>query len=337
MFIYLLAFILFNAQGFSDVLKGTAKSEVDSFQDLTFHRKEHEEILGHLQKERKKMNLDLISTPLSLYNMRPAQSKLTKSFKSSGTLVASGEKGNLYTVGERKDGFELKSFDRIGNVQLVTNIRNAVPAALSCLTLGGSDLLIMLIDKHIEMRDGTTGRLLDSLECIGGFEPHSLCKAASDSFLVCNWVGSNSKIIEYKIKDGKLAQGQKEMQIPLSYITGLSTIILKERNQVVVVALSDIMAVDYDSGKYTWQIKKAKFDKKRIGPWDVCSDGAEHLYVADYQNKRVVVLNNEGKILSKIVNTDNLCYHLTWMECDRKLVVTDSENMVNIYAIRYEH
>ncbi len=147
--------------------------------------------------------------------------------------------------------------------------------------------------------------------------------------MVCNWVESNSKIIEYKIVDGKLVQGQKEIQIPLGYITGLSTIVLNNRNQVTVVALSDIISVDIDSGKYTWQIKKAKYDKKRIGPW--------HLYVADYQNKRVVCLNSEGKIVCKIISTDNLCYHLTWVESERKLVVTDSENMVNIYAIRYEH
>ena len=195
----------------------------------------------------------------------------------------------------------------------------------------------MLIEKHIELRDGTTGKLLDSLDCIDGFQPHSLCKAASDSFLVCNWVANNSKIIEYKVVDGKLVQGQKEIQIPLGYITGLSTIVLNNRNQVIAVALSDIISVDFDTGKYTWQIKKAKYDKKRIGPWDLCSDGAEHFYISDYQNKRVVCLNSEGKIISKIISTENLCYHLSWMESERKLMVTDSENMVNIYSIRYEH
>ena len=82
---------------------------------------------------------------------------------------------------------------------------------------------------------------------------------------------------------------------------------------------SAIKCVDY-SGQQLWHIKKQPLGGILFQPWDACTDHNGHVFTADLQRNRVVVIN-EDVSLQVLTVASGMVLSIGWCDVTRRLYV----------------
>ncbi len=158
--------------------------------------------------------------------------------------------------------------------------------------------------------------------------------------LIGGKIGGQCKIIQCIIRDAKITQGDKQITIPMSFINGLAFTTYQNKKYVLATDCGSrtIIAVDFDSGATLWKIQNAEYNGKPVVPYGICTDGGNHLLLADYDARRILVVYITGQIKSELVtNIDgNFCYNVSSLSSMDKFAVTHYHggNVVSVYDIK---
>ncbi len=244
---------------------------------------------------------------------------------------------------------KVNAYDLHGNVKMETTATGYI-RGLGCFLDNGTEMIVLTTERRVELegssqaenkinlRDGRTGALLDSL-IIPGFSAYSgVCQDSDNTVLVSGEVDKQCKVIQCQIKDGKISKSGKEIVMPIPYISGLVSVFCD--NKKVLFAISRkhkaIVAVDFDSGSTVWEMKDKVYKGKEIEPHGLCTDRGHSLFIADNAGRRILVINCNGTIERDIITDIPHCRQVTCIPALRKLVVTDGNYNLYMYNVQYK-
>ena len=219
-------------------------------------------------------------------------------------------------------------------------IGNTVVCGLCCVSRN-KEYLINTLGWRLEARDVTDGRVLHG--CDVDFQPGRMCSTDDGSILVVNDSDNPCTLVKFKLteRDGvKLEKTNETINTQFSYVNGL-TLLSSDNKKLVILTRWDsstIQAINYETGAIEWKINGEKIYGKAIQPFGVCHDDLGHLFVADYDNNKVLVVSPEGKIKQKLLDLPRTAYYINFDVTQRKLLVDyklANENILNIYDIEY--
>ncbi len=274
----------------------------------------------------------------------PGTATKVKSWQAGGHLIRSSPNGKIYTasIGGIR---QIQTFDMNGIKKMETNATSTIKG-MTCHHTGGKDTLIIAMEGMIQLRDGVSGSLLDTLN-IPGFKPHEvICQDSQDTVLIGGAIGRQQKAIQCMIKDGKITQSNKQINVPLSFIEGLASVSHNNKKYVVATDCDSktIVAVDFDTGAELWRLQNAMYNGQQVRPWGICTDGGSHLLLADFNSKRILVLDMEGQIKRELIANipGQYCFHVTFIRPLNKLAVTYTSSYnavlyyVGVYDVEYD-
>ena len=281
------------------------------------------------------------STRLQKKKITAVNVKLWESKRACHTLSCS-RRGMIYTA----SGTEIQAFDLKGVLKMEEDVTDDILgiAGMTCCHDNDKDMLVLsLLPDSIQLRDGRNGSLVDAVH-IPGFKTWiGMCQHSPNSVLIIGMMEGQRKMIQCNIDNNRITKGDKEMSIDLQIITGIT--LSRRNNRKMVVATCGgfdcepaIVAVDYDNGHQLWKITKPTFNGRDIiSPWKICSDGGENLFVADWNNSRIVVIDTQGEIKEEIcTDIDDYCRAVTCIPDRNKLIVCDYQNNISVYDIKYQ-
>ena len=270
----------------------------------------------------------------------PITATQVKSWATGGHLVSSSPSAKIYIP---DGGTQIQAFDMNGNKEKKrkTHVTSGI-WGMTCHYADGQDTLVIAMEGKIELRDGVRGNLLDTLN-IPGFNPYEgICQDSQDTVLIGGEIGGQQQAIQCMIKDRKIAKGNKQINIALPNIDGLTSIIHNNKKYVVATHSDSksIVAVDFDTGAELWRIQDVMYNGKQVTPWGICTDGGSHLLLVDYDAMRILVLDMEGQIKRELVtNIPGSCFHVTCIRSLNKLAVTYHNAgyfNVRVYEMEYD-
>ena len=280
-----------------------------------------------------------MSTPARLIPVIPklVTAVKVKSWESKGSHMSSSPTGRIYAASSNT----IQAFDLVGNLLMekrVTEHYLINHFAMTCLHNNGEDKLVLTYwGGHIELRDGNTGDMVDTLR-IPGFKPHSgICQDSPNTVLIAGRVGDQGKLIQCIMINNKLVKGDQEITVNMEYICGMT--LIRRNNRRIVVAIDSnpsVIAIDYGSGNQLWKICNTRLNSRLFRPHalEICTDRRGHLFVADYQ-KGVVVMDIFGNILKEIcTDTYIRCLDVKCIPNRNKLIVRDLDG-IHLYDIKY--
>ena len=159
------------------------------------------------------------------------------------------------------------------------------------------EYLINTLGRRLEVRDVTDGRLLHG--CHVDFIPGRLCSTDDGSVLVEKVYVTPRTLVKFKLteRDGvKLEKTNETFSTKMNSVYGLTVLSYDEKKLVIPTRYiaNIIQAINYHTGATEWKIVKEQIDGKVIRPYGVCHDDVGHLFVADYDNNRVLVVSPDG-------------------------------------------
>ncbi len=271
----------------------------------------------------------------------PLTATKLKSWKVVGYPLSSSPSGKIYVSAYRSR--QIQAFDINGNKKMEIDATKCIKGITSHHA-SGQDTLVISMEGMVELRDGATGNLLDRLH-IQGFKPNvGICQDSQDTVLIGGEIGGQRKALQCIIKNGKITQGHKQINIDLPAIYGLTS--LTHNNKKCMVATrsdcKSIVAVDFDTGAELWRKQNVLYDRQQVEPFGIYSDGGSHLLLADYNTRRILVLDMEGQIKRELITNipGQWCYHVTCIRSLNKLAVTyftsDYEYYVGVCDVKYD-
>ena len=210
-----------------------------------------------------------------------------------------------------------------------------------CCEMMKKEYLINILGRGLEVRDITDGRLLHGCEV--DFDPGCMCSTDDGYVLVTNSSVYPRTLVKFKLteRDGpKLEKTNETMNTQMTSVGELTLLNYHNKKLVILTCVFEniIQAINYETGRIEWKIVREKIDGKEIRPWGVCHDDMGHLFVADRDNKRVLVVSPEGKIKQKLLDPPGPAYYIHFDVKHQKLIVhynPNNEHILNIYDIEY--
>ena len=126
----------------------------------------------------------------------------------------------------------------------------------------------------------------------------------------------------------------------MNAVDGLTVLSNDEKKLVIMTSFlrNTFRAINYQTGVTEWKIEKEQIDGKVIRPYGVCYDDVGHLFVTDFDNKRVLVVSPEGKIKQKLLDLPGCTQYIGFDVTQQQLIVeyyNGIEHILNIYNIEY--
>ena len=247
-----------------------------------------------------------------------------------GSVIMSGRKINEYNCW-------LKCTRNGANIWEL-NSQMSVPGL--CIVNRKKEYLINTVGRRLEVRDVTDGRLLYG--CDVDFDPGFMC-STDGSILVRNSSVTPRTLVKFKLTEGdgvKLETTNETFNTQMEYVNGLSVPFCDNRKLVILTSWTAnmIQAINYQTGATEWKIKKGRIDRKVMEPYGICHDDVGHLFVADWDNNRVLVVSTDGKIKQKLLDLPGQTKYITFNVTQQKLIVQYNkvnEHIFNIYDIEY--
>ncbi len=270
----------------------------------------------------------------------PVSVNLSNSFKAEGHIVTSSPLGVIYIA--QLSGDKIQAFD-INDDCKSEHHATGIIKGMICFHANNRDKLVIALADKIELRDGESGILLDTLT-IPDFTPYKgICQESCDKILISGKEGEQSKVISCHINDDKITKTDKNIDIPLMRVHCLSTA-FNANNRKVLFALSyhdkSILALDYESGAKLWELMQSTFHGQ-IVPDGLCSDNGTNLFVADRNGRRVLVVDIDGRIQRELITgVFTNCWGVSCIQAIQKLIVTDGSYpnfKVYVYDIKYDN
>ena len=253
--------------------------------------------------------------------------------------------GIIYTATHND---EIQAFDLNGVLKMEEDVTDGIQGitGMTCCHHNDKDMLVLaLLDKRIQLRDGRNGSLVDE-QRIAGFRPRwSLCQDSPGTVLISGEMGKQWMIIECDINNNRITERHYKTMVistdldSISYITSC-----RKNNRKIVVATCGyygyeqaIVAVDYENGHQLWKICEPTFNGRDIKPERICSDGGDYLFVADWNNSRVIVMDTQGEMKQEIcTDIDGICWDVICIPGRNKLIVSDNKKNIYVYDIMYQ-
>ena len=155
------------------------------------------------------------------------------------------------------------------------------------------------------------------------------------NFMPGRLVNRNGKILMSELSGDRIVELQwdqdqmkllptgRMMNVDLGLVTGMTY--LKKRNIVVMVAFDKklIQALRFPNGEVQWELS-GQVDGKVMRPRGVCSEENNGLvFIADFMNKRVVVVEGQtGKVIQVVLKDEyQIVYDVCWKSEKLHLVV----------------
>ncbi len=337
---------------------GKGKKSFQSYKTKLFkpiiHNIFPEQVIGKLVTEKKMINMSGIAIwkmhPVRPICKMPVKGTLVKSWKtqSAGLSVAGGVEGDIYTAtyGTCNDQglfpYYLETFDEEGYQKLFVTIEQYYYVkGLVSARINDMDMIVLSTynPPSIQIRKSHDGKLIDSLPL--AFEPayNTICMTPDNNILVCS---DNGKVIECHVQNLKLVQTGKTLNLHNTDVRGLCHV--THDNLQLVIATSctayhqQITAVDYHTSAVVWKKNKPLCEGKPISPMAITHDGAGHLFVSDFENRRIFIMTPDGGIHHSMLQNTNAdyFYHLAWLHDRKRLVVKDEKRGLYLYDISYE-
>ena len=272
----------------------------------------------------------------------PSMATEAKSWGTVGQLLSSSPTGHIYVA----YGNQIQAFDTNSNKKMHVTTTEKIHA-LTCHHANNRDTLVTAIKGAttikggIELRDSVTGNLLDTYHM--DFHPYQgSCQDSPETVLIGGKIGRQTKVIQCVINNGKITKVLKQINIPLSNIDGLTSLIHHNKKYVIATDCGNktVVAVDLYSGVIEWEIKNTQYNGKSVMPYGICTDGGKHLLLVDYNARRVLVVDMGGRIKSELVTNirGNFSYNVSFIRSLHKLVLTHyhgCSNNVSVYDVKY--
>ena len=283
---------------------------------------------GHFAKD---IVGNLVSN-VEIIHMMPVKAMIFKSvqvYDSAYSCIAYGGEGEIYTNAYGYNKRFIKSFNIDGIERMCIDLGNSEEVrGLACAYISGQEILIVTTEKSIQIRKCNNGQLIHSLalQWKPGF--NTVCITPNNKILVSNYFESNSKVIEYQIKNRRIVETGKSLDIPVRGLVQGLVHITHDRRQLVIADLTvvgSIVALDYQTGHQVWRIDDPTCEGQEISPAGITSDGEGHLFISDY-NGRVCLMTPDGIIHNTLLKHDMCLYHQAWMSDQRRLVLRDYKN-----------
>ncbi len=318
-----------------------------SYETKLFEPQNHdnfiEQVVGKIVTEEKMTNMPGLAT----WKM-PVKGTLVKSWQTmyEGVSIAGGVAGDMHAVtrGAYNQGvypYYLETFDQEGNQKKYVAIGQHynVRGLLVSAHINGMDMIILSTSDpySIQIRQIHDGKLIDSLP-LNGFNPadNAICMTPNNNILVCS---TNGKVMEFEVRNMKIVQTQKILNFPVQYVAGLCHVTHDNRQLVIATSYNkQIIAVDYHTGDVVWKKDNPVWEGIPITPVGITHDGAGHLFISDFDNKRICIMTPDGEIhhsLLQNTNAADFC-HQAWFTNQRRLVVKDGSKGLYLYTISYE-
>ena len=251
----------------------------------------------------------------------------------NGSIVMSGKKPNA-------ENCWLKCIRNGVNIWEVNTGQNVSVYGLCCVNRK-KEYLINTLGRRLEVRDVTDGRLLHG--CDVDFHPVQMCSTDDGSVLVVSNNITPRTLVKFKIivQEGVTLQKTNEtFNTEMNSVNGLTMLSYDEKKLVILTRCDAnmIQAINYQTGTTEWKMLREEIDGKIIQPLGVCHDDVGHLFIADYQNNRVLVVSADDKIKQKLLDLPGDAYYIRFDVTQQKLIVDyykNNENVLNIYDIEY--
>ena len=326
---------------FNDAVKQNQLEKIITFYEtLSFQSKKHDnfknDVLGQLETA-----VTNIKVPRLGRRPVPVKGTFVKSWPiCNGCSVASDGEGVIFTDLYREGTSYLKSFDLDGNDQMMIHLGNhGHLRGLTHTDIEGQGVIVLSTSENfLEIRHSHNGHLIDFMRL--SFQPadNAICITPDNKILLCNEsIHEPSKVIEFEVRNMKLAQTEKWFYLPCNRIKGMCNV--TQGNQRIVIATScsnkQIVAVDYQTGDVAWRNDWPQCEGKDIAPYGITSDGEGHLFISD--QKMVYVMTPDGKIHHTLLqnNHDAPFWNHVWVPDQRKLFIRE-EKQCHVYDITYE-
>ncbi len=321
---------------------------LNSYSLPSFNTKPHDdfmsEVVGKLEEEKRGVPLPgnvgkILKAEYDaevLTGMKPVQAKLSHSWKGSVKGgIACSPTGTIFAF----DGKTVKSYDIDGTERMSVNVDVEQIKGICCLNFDNTDLFVLSCKNTIQLRHGETGALLDSMN-LENFSPHTgICDKDYKSVLL-SWSLYEGKVKEIEIRNMKLYLNDKFVSCKHNNgyeILGITCI--KENGEHIVACAAGgprLNAYSYERDQFIWGHYNQQFVNKMLCPYGICSDRSKHMFTADHQNNRIVLLGTDGKMISELITPGFKCYFIAYVPGERKLLVVDSgQNTVHVYDVKY--
>ncbi len=229
----------------------------------------------------------------------PLCAMLKNTWRTEGDRISCSRTGSIYTTSYFTG--KLEAFNMHGSLKMANKLSTGLKG-LSCISYNGRYMLVLARNYALEMRCTSSGGLLGILSNPGFHLYNGICQDSPGTVLVSGMEEGQEKLVQYIIGNGQITRGNKEIPVTLGNCLGLTIITTHDQKIVVFTSLSEksIKAVDFETGREIWEITRATFNGKDVEPYDVCTDGASHLFVSDSHAGRVLVVNIHGQIEREI-------------------------------------
>ncbi len=279
----------------------------------------------------------------------PVSAYTSKSWQVDGVRCASSRTGIVYVSQDFGDN-KVNAYDLHGHMKMETMATGYI-RGLGCFLDNSTEMIVLTTERRvelggesakepgnkIELRDGKSGALLDSL-VIPGFSSFSgICQDTDNTILVSGEIDKQAKVIQCLIKDGKISKSGKEVVMPIPYISGLVSVFCDKKKVLFAISRKHkaIVAVDFETGSTVWEMKNKEYKGKEIEPHGMGTDRGHSLFIADYEGRRILVINCNGTIERDIITDIPHCRQVTCVPALRKLAVTDGNYNVYTYNVQY--
>ena len=211
-----------------------------------------------------------------------------------------------------------------------------------CCVNRKKEYLINTLGRRLEVRDVTDGRLLQG--CDVDFDPGRMCSTEEEFLFVRNSSVTPRTLVKFKLVEQQqgviLEKNNETLNTKMDGVNDLTMLSYDEIKLIILVdqSTNTIRAINYETGAIVWKIVKERIDGKIIRPHGVCHDDVGHLFVADYTNKRVLVVSPDGKIKQKLLDLPGSTRYIAFDVKQQKLIVQyekGNERVLNIYDIEY--
>ncbi len=210
--------------------------ETKLFQSQT-HDNFIEQVVGKLVTEVNKIHMPSLTT-----GKMPVKGTLVRSWPGGGCSVASSVEGDVYAFAKGpykassyKQPYSLKTFDLEGNEKKSVYLGEYTDMrGLATACFNGIDMIVLSTNDSIQIRQCHDGKQIDSFYH-SEFSPalNAICMTPDNNILVCS---DRSKVIELDVRNMKIVQTQKSLNIPVKNVTGLCHVLHDNRQLVIATS-----------------------------------------------------------------------------------------------------
>ncbi len=362
---------------------GEGEKSLETYETKMFQPRNHDnfngQVVGKLVTEEKMINMPGPTTwkipPVRPIWKMPVKGTLVKSWQTGsidGYSLAGDVEGHIHvvTMGAYNKGLYdhylqtclydhyLQTFDHEGNQKKSVGIGQSkyfdYATGLFSARIDDMDMIVLSTysPRSIQIRQSHDGKLIDSLP-LNGFEPayNAICMTPDNNILV--W-SSNGEVREFQVRNMKIVQRQKTLNLPIHDVHGLCHVTHDDRQLVIATSLNKlitadnhtgatsynplIIAVDYHTGDVVWKKEQPLCEYKPINPMAIIHDGEGHLFICDVLDREICIMTPDGEIHHSLLKNPNAGYirHLAWLPDQRRLVAIDKRQWLYLYDISYE-